>query len=326
MLQYWIQYPKLHKQLKAVTNILNDRMQVSNPDVQEALLSLNKSGGKTLRPAMFLLFAQFGDKAKQEEDRLMNIAASLEILHMATLIHDDVIDDSPLHRGQVTIQSQYGKDVAVYTGDFLFTQFFDLIIDNIDERDYIKINAQTMERILIGELNQMYKRFDQAESVEEYLENITGKTAELFWLSAMEGAHFAGTNDGITALAGSIGKNIGMAFQVLDDILDYVSDTETLKKPVLEDLAQGIYTLPLLLAKAQAPAEFAPILDKKQHISDDDAKTIAKLVHQYAGVTKAQAYAKSYTNAALDAIAQLPDIKAKKILQSVTKELLERSY
>ncbi|RPA60964.1 polyprenyl synthetase family protein [Aerococcus agrisoli] len=326
MLQYWIQYPKLHKQLKAVTQILSDHMVVSNPDVQEALLSLTKSGGKMLRPAMFLLFTQFGDKTKQDQDRLNNIAASLEILHMATLIHDDVIDDSPLRRGQVTIQSQYGKDVAVYTGDFLFTQFFDLIIDNVDDREYLNINAQTMERILLGELNQMYKRFDQAETVEEYLENITGKTAELFWLAAMEGAHFGGTRDDVTKLAGSIGKNIGMAFQVLDDILDYVSDTETLKKPVLEDLTQGIYTLPLLLAKAQAPEAFAPILGKRQHITDDDAKTIAQLVDQYDGVTKAKAYANSYTDAALDAIAQLPDIKAKKVLQGVTKELLERSY
>lgn len=117
---------------------------------------------------------------KTRETTIIKIAASLEILHMATLIHDDIIDDSPLRRGAVTIQSQYGKDVAVYTGDLLFTEFFTLIADAMNGSEFMKINAQGMKRLLLGELDQMSHRFDRRMSIPAYLRSVNGKTAELF--------------------------------------------------------------------------------------------------------------------------------------------------
>lgn len=178
----------------------------------------------------------------------MKIAASLEILHMATLIHDDVIDDSPLRRGQKTVQTQFGKDIAVYTGDLLFTIFFELILEATNDFEYMAINSKAMKKILLGELDQMHLYHNQNQTIRDYLRAISGKTAELFKLSAREGAHFGGANQEIVRLSGKIGYYIGMAFQILDDILDYTADEKELNKPVLEDLDKGVYSLPLLLA------------------------------------------------------------------------------
>ena len=188
-----------------------------------------RSGGKLLRP-LFLSFAQLGDEEKQEETTTIKIAASLEILHMATLIHDDIIDDSPLRRGAVTIQSQYGKTWLFYTGDLLFTEFFTLIADAMNGSEFMKINAQGMKRLLLGELDQMSHRFDRRMSIPAYLEVSTAKQPN-FSLSCLEGAYF-GHSSKVQRLAKRIGRH-GIAFQVYDDILDYTADTETLKKPAL---------------------------------------------------------------------------------------------
>ncbi|KRM92749.1 polyprenyl diphosphate synthase [Liquorilactobacillus cacaonum DSM 21116] len=136
-----------------------------------------------LRPGLFLLFSELGEKDKQDEEKLLKVAASLEILHKATLIHDDIIDDSPLRHGVVTIQSNFGKDVAVYAGDLLFTAFFELLIDTMNGTSLMQDNATAMKKLLFGELGQMHARFNQQQTIENYVENIKGKTAELFSLS-----------------------------------------------------------------------------------------------------------------------------------------------
>ena len=118
------------------------------------------NGGKYLRPAFFLLFANINHQTVAEQEKLIKIASSLEVLHMATLIHDDIIDDSPKRRGAVSVQAAFGKDTAVYTGDFLFTIFFDLLVETMTGSPYLTRNARTMRKILTGELGQMDNRFD----------------------------------------------------------------------------------------------------------------------------------------------------------------------
>ena len=183
-----------------------------------------------------------------------------------------------------------------------------------------------MKRLLLGELDQMHTRYNVNETVEEYLQSINGKTAELFWLACIEGAHFGGLSEADQQRAGEIGRNIGIAFQVFDDILDYTSDTGTLKKPVLEDLAQGVYTLPLLFAKEQAPEAFAPYLNKKETLSVEEAQEVASLVNAYDGVSKAADFALGYTQEALAAIDQLPDTPSRKKIRSLTELLLQRNH
>ncbi|MGM0125212.1 heptaprenyl diphosphate synthase [Enterococcus sp. AZ194] len=326
MLDYWNNYPTIQEKLKAVCSLIESQVQVRNLEIQEALMNLTQAGGKMLRPALFLLFSEVGDKTQHNEDQLIKVATSLEILHMATLIHDDVIDDSPLRRGIITVQSEYGKDVAVYTGDLLFTVFFDLLSDAMNGSEFLHTNARSMKRLLLGELDQMHVRFDQNQTLNDYLRSVNGKTAELFWLACIEGAHFGKADADTQQLAGRIGRNIGVAFQVYDDILDYISDTEKLKKPVLEDLAQGVYTLPLLLAKEEHPEVFAPYLDKRESITVEEAHEVSTLVLEYDGVDKAKEFALEFTEKALAEIEQLPDSPGKTMIKQLTSDLLGRDY
>lgn len=156
--------------------------------------------------------------------------------------------------------------------------------------------------------------------------SIKGKTAELFWLACKEGAYFGGCDVQTVRLAGRIGRNIGFAFQIYDDILDYTADQDKLKKPVLEDLGQGIYTLPLLLAKQQNPEALMPYLCKQSAITPDEITEVAKLVVQLGGVEQAKQMAQAFTQKALIDIEKLPNSPAKDCIQQLTLQLLQRQY
>lgn len=326
MHSYWNDYPIIQNKLQTVCSLLEKQMTIRNKEIQETLIDFSRAGGKYLRPAFFFLFAEIGDKQAQDEQQLTQVAASIELLHMATLIHDDIIDDSPLRRGTVTVQSRYGKDIAVYTGDLLFTLFFELLIDTMNGSPFMATNARAMKGLLLGELDQMHNRYKLNETIDDYLLSVNGKTAELFWLACLEGAHFGQTTLEIEQIAGEIGRNIGIAFQIYDDILDYTADEATLQKPVLEDLAQGVYTVPLLLAKEAHPEAFERLLAKRSAITLDETKQVAALVHHYQGVEKAKAFARSYTEKALAGIAQLPEGSARNQIEQLTRQLLARNY
>ena len=156
--------------------------------------------------------------------------------------------------------------------------------------------------------------------------SIKGKTAELFWFACKEGAYFGGCDVQTVRLAGRIGRNIGFAFQIYDDILDYTADQDKLKKPVLEDLGQGIYTLPLLLAKQQNPEALIPYLCKQSAITPDEITEVAKLVVQLGGVEQAKQMAQAFTQKALIDIEKLPNSPAKDCIQQLTLQLLQHQY
>ena len=242
---------------------------------------------------------------------------------MATLIHDDIIDDSPKRRGAVSVQAAFGKDTAVYTGDFLFTIFFDLLVETMTGSPYLTRNARTMRKILTGELGQMDNRFDLDQSLLDYYRNVNGKTADIFSLAAEEGAYFGHSDRRTINLAKRIGQNIGISFQILDDILDYSGD-ERLNKPVLEDLATGVYSLPLLLTLQNHRHELEPLLAKKRQMTIEDMEKVQKIVVTHGGVKKAQEIATKFTQKAQTEIDQLADKHTRKMLKLVAKKLLTR--
>lgn len=325
MFTLWNKFPQIYKQINRVEKLIDDRLHTNNPNVEELLRALADDQGKQLRPGLFLLFSQLGDQKLHTDEELIKIAASVEILHKATLTHDDIIDDSPLRRGKITIQSKYGKDVAVYAGDLLFTVFFSLLTEAMNGSKYMSYNSQAMYNLLVGELSQMHLRYSQTQTIDDYLKNIQGKTAALFKLACMEGIHFSEPNEKRERLAGDIGLNIGIAFQIYDDILDYTSTTKDLKKPVLEDVAEGVYSSPLLFAFAKAPAEFKPLLDKKQDIKPAEIKEVARLVKKYNGVKDAQELAQHYTDLALEEIDSLGDRRVAHQIKTVASRLLNRA-
>lgn len=318
----WDNYPKTQADLIETQRTMNQAVKIRNKEMTSALQLFFQSGGKLLRPAYFLLFTAFGNKQPKDSQRFQ-YAASLEVLHAATLVHDDIIDDSPVRRDLPSIQATYGKDIAVYAGDFLFTVYFQLLASASRDTDTLERNAKNMKKILVGELDQLHLKNNTKITTKQYLQHVQGKTAQLFQLSCYEGAKMGGASKRTQLIAQRIGYNIGMAFQILDDILDYTATSEELHKPVLEDIKNGNYTLPLIYAMQAAPKEFT-ILDKGTDLTAADIENVVALINQYDGIDQAKKLAERYTTKALSEIEKLADIPEKEILLNVTKQLLKR--
>uniref|UniRef100_UPI0035A03712 polyprenyl synthetase family protein n=1 Tax=Jeotgalibaca porci TaxID=1868793 RepID=UPI0035A03712 len=252
----WDAYPALRYELEATISLIDQQVTIKNEEVQHKIKEMLFSGGKLLRPAYSLLFSELSKERNPERARA--VAAALEVLHMATLVHDDVIDESAKRRGQETLNSAYGNRIAVYTGDYLFTLCFRLLQDHADSARELDLDTKGMEKILLGELNQMDRKYDSNMRMRDYLNQIQGKTAQLFALSCYSGAY----NSPYARQAYQIGSNIGMAFQITDDILDFASDDSKTGKPILQDVKNGIYTAPVLYAKMKRRSDLLPLLEK----------------------------------------------------------------
>lgn len=320
----WKDYPQLQSELTQTLTLMEDSIQLKNKPVEKAILRMIQAGGKLLRPAYQLLFAQLG--TEQDRDKTVALAAAVEMLHTATLIHDDIVDEADLRRNLPTIRSTFGNSTAVYAGDYLFVTCFKLMADYASSMRSLQKNSRSMEKILSGELGQMDHRYNYDVPLNAYLENISGKTAELFALSCSMGALESGANSLLTKKASDIGHNIGMAFQIIDDVLDYTQSETSIGKPVLEDVKQGVYSLPLIYALENGRQELLPLLEKREALSDEEANEVYRLVHEFDGVKKAQALADDYTQQALKIIKSLPKNQnhTKDTLYTVTESILTR--
>lgn len=320
----WDTYPTIQASLLECLELIIEKITIENKEIEKTVTALIKSQGKLLRPAYLLLFSQLGSVSKDTHKKIIAAAASTEVLHLATLIHDDIIDESDTRRGSETVQSKHGQDVAVYTGDLLISVYFELLAEATDSIDLIQLNTQSMKRVLMGELNQMSHVYNTDLTYTDYLESIKGKTAQLFELSCYEGAYLGQSDPEIIELSRSIGQDIGIAFQMLDDILDYTQTSEKLSKPVLNDVKQGIYTLPLILGLESSKEAFLPLLEKGEDLSDNEMDSLVTLLHDHDCIERAHLTAKHYIDKALASIDSLPDHSGKDVLYSLTKTLLTR--
>ncbi len=319
--EFWNEYPIVKNDLEEVIKIMNKNIKCKEKLVENAILELIKSGGKLLRPAFLIIAARFG---VFKEEEAYHLAAVLEMLHMATLVHDDIVDDSKLRRGTETIQAKYGKDYAVYIGDFLFCRCFKILSEHSNLKN-IKVDSNVMSRICMGEIEQFSSKYNKRVSVRKYLKRISAKTAELFALSFYSGAMASECDDKLRRKLSNIGHNIGMAFQIIDDILDYTGDEMIVGKSIGIDIKQGIYTLPLIYALEKKNLDLSSILDKESY-DENDLKGIADIVKEFRGIEKSKALAERYTNRAFNLINTLPDSDNKNILLKTTKKLLVRFY
>lgn len=317
----WQNYPEIETELAQSLALIEDNIHTKNQAVTDAILKMISAGGKLLRPAYCLLFSQFNAVDRQ---KMIALAAAVETLHTATLIHDDIVDDSNLRRHQESIQARFGKDVAVYAGDYLFVVCFKLLANYASDLKSIQFNSQTMDQILDGELSQMTTRYNLDLTPEQYLQQINGKTGQLFALSCFIGAYESQKGLKFARQAEKIGLNIGLAFQILDDILDYTQTDVDFGKPVLDDMRCGVYSIPLIMALQSNRQTLAPYLEKQAAMTDADVHAVQGIVRQSGSVEKAQALAQAYTNRALAGLAKLPDMPAKTTLQQLTERLLTR--
>ena len=319
---YWNKYPELLSDLKEVKAIMKNTIGHPSAFIRDPIFQMIDSGGKMLRPAMLILSSKFG---KYDPERVLPLAAAVELFHTATLIHDDIIDDSKIRRNTKTIQSQFGKDVAVYSGDYIIARSFMLIHEEYDQQMLRNLSKKIVQ-ICTGELKQYTHKYDSNISVYEYIKIVAAKTAALFAMSMYTGARLGDLDEKTARLFGLAGLKIGIAYQIIDDCLDYCGTDDSILKSARNDLKQGFYTLPLICALKYDKDNTLKTLLNTTDFNDDDILKIYHLVIDKNGITKAKEYAMRYTQKAYAALERLPECNSRTILKDITHSLLERQY
>ena len=305
--------------LEKVLGIIKDSVASQNPIVNEGLTNLFSKGGKMLRPGLLLIAARFG----KVQERHYKLAAALEVLHMATLVHDDVIDDSPLRRGLPALHTQYGKRDAVLIGDFLLSRCFLLAAEYTSSRNALNL-ARLISVICTMEIEQNNDRFKNNISLRSYLRKITGKSALLFSLACFAGAYEAKVPKEQCEKLRRIGYNIGIAFQIIDDALDYSGKQDLMRKSLGNDIREGLITMPVLCAlRTEKTGALRDILSRGVFTAGEGEK-IFSLVQSSGGAEAAVKHAAIYTNRALKDIASLPSGENRDMLETLTRRLLIR--
>ena len=305
--------------LDKVSGIIRDSSVSENPIVSEGLRDLFDGNGKLLRPGLLLLAAGFG-KVHEKHYRL---AAALEMLHMATLIHDDVIDDSPLRRGLPAMHTRFGKKNAVLIGDFLLSRCFILTAEFTSPQNAVNL-ARVIAVICTMEIEQNNDRWSSNISMRSYLRKIMGKSALLFSLACYAGAEEAKASREICMRLRRIGYDIGIAFQIIDDILDYSGDQELVRKKLGNDITAGLITLPVLCAIPLDKSGVLKNIFAKKTFTAEESLKIYDLVRESGGSEAAGKHAQTYTDRAIKEIYLLPPGKARDMLETLTRQLLVR--
>jgi len=326
MTDFWQDDPELARPLEAVARIMGETLDTPAFPLREALSSLVNSNGKMLRPALLIIGSRFG---RINEAKLLPLAAAVELLHVSTLIHDDVIDDATIRRGHPTLHTQFGVKEAVLAGDWLLARSFRLSAQSADEG-----NAQALARVIsaicASEIQQDLDKWRYSTSVRAYLRKISGKTAALLSLSLYVGAVEAKAPSRTAERLRRAGYDIGMAFQIIDDLLDFESSEDVMRKPVGRDLEEGLCTIPLIYALKADEAGIRELLGKLR-LSDlsTDKAVLASILARCAetgGIEAARQEAARYTARAQAEIARLPACPARDELSSVADKLLNRAY
>lgn len=298
---------------------LADKWQTEFPELND-MLRHTLTGGKVLRPALtFLAGRCLNDKT----DRILNMATANEMLHISTLIHDDAIDHADTRRGKLTVNNIWGLEKAILLGDFLFARAgeYAAATDNLRT---VKMFSNTLQTIAVGELRQARDVFSLSQSRESYFQRISGKTASLLRMSTESGAVLAdGTEEQIQALS-DFGYNLGLAFQIVDDILDFTGTEKELGKPVGSDLRQGTITLPALLLMERQP-EDNPVKDFLEG-NDREASIIRtiNLIKSTGLIDESYALAVTYSEIALALLETLPHSIYREALKTLTAHLIRR--
>jgi heptaprenyl diphosphate synthase len=308
--------------LKAIQQVMLKETRDADAFIAKPLADLIQTGGKKLRPAFVLIASGYGNA---DPKRIRAIAASIELLHLSTLIHDDIIDQSKLRRGIEAIPTRYGTDVAVYLGDYLFAKTF-MMMSQYQREALNNQLARAIFQICRGELKQYSFRHDTNLNVAQYLRVISGKTAALFAVSLYAGAIEGGMKERKAYQLSLSGLRMGMAFQMIDDCLDYTGKDKTLSKSAQNDIKQGFVTLPIIYAlEADASGALRDRLDQSS-FTEADLAWIQSQVISLGGVKKTQALAKKYTKKAFEALDRTPDCPSRQILMNVYSALLKRHY
>jgi octaprenyl-diphosphate synthase len=289
-------------------------------DVGEHILL---GGGKRLRPALLLLVSKM---LRYEGYRDVIYGAVIEFIHTATLVHDDIIDEAAIRRGRTSINYRWGNHLTVLVGDYLYTHSMNLALAE-GNLDVLRLLSNVTIRMIEGEILGLEQNGRADLSVDDYFEIVGRKTAALFGACCRIPAYLMDTNEATAASLQAYGYNLGVCFQLIDDLLDFTSSTEVLGKPALSDLKEGKLTLPLILAMPRAtPRErdlVTRIADTKSFDGIDPAE-ISAIVRKYDALDETRAIARDYASRARTSLAAFPSSPAKETLELALEFVLER--
>ena len=285
-----------------------------------------KTGGKKLRALLTLGSAKMCKYSKGTRD--INLAACVELIHSATLLHDDVIDESALRRGVKTTNSIWGNQSSILVGDYLLSRCFEIMVEDGD-LEILKLLSSTSAKIAQGEVLQLQHKGEADLLEDTYIDIINLKTASLFSAATKTGACIAGSNEKEKKALESYGKNLGLAFQIADDALDYYGKDKFFGKEIGKDFFEGKVTLPLIIVFQKGNDEersfLIEIMQKEKRHEDDFSETLA-LIFKYKAIEASMKRAEYFVNVSYDSLGIFPDSEDKTILQNLTSFSLNRSF
>ncbi|WP_345239067.1 heptaprenyl diphosphate synthase component II [Pontibacillus salipaludis] len=315
-------YPYLKQDIDKIEKTLNTTIQADHSILREASTQLLQAGGKRIRPVFVLLAAKFGN---YDIERIKHVAVALELIHMASLVHDDVIDDAELRRGEQTIKAKWDNRVAMYSGDYIFARAIESL-SNLENVKAHQILSKTIVEVCVGEIEQIKDKFNWEQNLRTYLRRIKRKTALLIAVSCRLGAVAAGANERVEMALFKYGYYVGMSYQVIDDVLDFTATEKELGKPAGSDLMQGNITIPVLYAINQDETfkqELKDLFQKQEVTKDDMAWVIAKIKGSGA-IERSLALSEQYLEKAYEALDVLPDQKEKQTFMKIAKYIGKR--
>ncbi len=309
--------------MRQVDRVIAHRLDSGVPLVGSVSQYIISAGGKRLRPALLLLCC---GALGYQGDQKYNMAAVVEFIHTATLLHDDVVDESVLRRGRPTANASFGNPASVLVGDFLYSRAFQMMVDANSMR-IMQVLADATNVIAEGEVLQLMNMHNADLDEEGYLQVIRSKTAKLFEASARVGAILAGASSAIETACADYGQALGTAFQVIDDVLDYAGDATVMGKSVGDDLREGKATLPLIAAMQRGTAQERQTIAEAIENGDlSKLETIVALVRSTGALEVAREAARQEAARAIAAANQLPSSPYRDCLTHLASQLLDRNH
>jgi octaprenyl-diphosphate synthase len=314
---------ELEGEVAAINQALVDNLQSHVPLISEVGRHILLSGGKRIRPLLFLLSARI---CGCQGPDLPAFSTIFEYLHAATLLHDDVVDAADVRRGRSTANTIWGNQAVILVGDFLLSKALSLAVTTNQLR-VLKVLAQTTTLMAEGEILQLLHAGNLKLTEAGYFEVINRKTAILMAAACQIGAILGDASPDLEEAMAQFGLNLGITFQVVDDILDFTGDAREMGKPIGNDLKEGRITLPMIHALAQAnPADRERLQELAQNLKPEMVQELRDLLEKYGSLDHARSLAREYTLKAQANLTALPQVPEKAYFQAFTEELLDRTH
>lgn len=313
----------VERDLHILTDNLKQLVGARHPILRAAAEHLFDAGGKRIRPAIVLLVARATVQGKDITQRHRRLAEITEMIHTASLVHDDVLDEADLRRSVPTVNSLFDNRIAVLSGDFLFAQS-SWYLANLDNLEVVKLLSEVIRDFAEGEILQGLNRFDTNISFDDYLNKSYYKTASLIANSAKAAAILSGVSDEQAIELYEYGRNLGLAFQIVDDIFDFTGSTQVLGKPAGSDLASGILTAPVLYAMEEKP--YLEVLIEREFSEENDLEQALAIVRDSQGILRSKELAKKHAHQARKHLDSLETSDSSCALSELTDYVLSRLY